>query len=63
MLLWTPDNLSTNFSAYAYAVFCNPIEFAKAPDCAQHNYESMRREITDLGARLANYRPVPGRLS
>lgn len=56
------SHLSTTFSAYAYAMFCDPAEFAKAPDCAQRNYDALRREIADLGARLANVRPTPGKL-
>ena len=56
------SHLSIAFSSYAYAMFCDAAEFAKSPYCAQLNYDTLRREIVDLGAYLRNDLPAPGRL-
>ena len=56
------SHLSIAFSSYAFAMFCDAAEFAKAPFCSQLNYDSLRREIVDLGAYLRNDLPPPGRL-
>lgn len=45
-------HVSTKFSSYAYAMFCEVTEFAKAPDCSQLSYDTLRREVADLGVEL-----------
>ena len=56
------SHLSTTFSSYAFAMFCDFAEFARSPFCAQLSYDTLRREIVDLGAYLRNDLPPPGRL-
>jgi hypothetical protein len=41
-------HVSTQFSSYAYAMFCDAQEFAKAPECAQLDYFEVRRELERL---------------
>jgi hypothetical protein len=47
------SRVSIKFAAYAYAMFCDPVEFAKAPDCGSLSYEAMRKELAEHGAYLA----------
>lgn len=54
--------VSTAFSSYAFAMFCDEAEFAKAPFCAQLSYDALRREIVDCGAFLRNEPPPRGKL-
>lgn len=43
------SHVSSQFASYAYAMFCDAQEFAKAPDCSQLDYLDVRRELERLG--------------
>jgi hypothetical protein len=45
------SHVSTKFSSYAYAMFCDRAEFAKAPECSQLDYEAMQIELQALGVK------------
>lgn len=47
------SRVSIKFAPYAYAMFCDPIEFMKAPDCGALSYEALRNELSAHGAHLA----------
>jgi hypothetical protein len=40
--------VSTQFASYAYAMFCDAQEFARAPDCGHLDYLEIRRELERL---------------
>jgi hypothetical protein len=42
------SHVSIEFAPYAYAMFCDRDEFAKAPDCGQLSYDHLRQEIAEL---------------
>jgi hypothetical protein len=42
------SRVSTQFSSYAYAMFCDAQEFAKAPDCSHLNYGELRQDLERL---------------
>jgi hypothetical protein len=39
------SHVPTKFSRYAYAMYCNRAEFAKAPGCSDLSYHEIRKEI------------------